>query len=309
VVRGALTVAPMHVFKARTAGTGKSYLADTVSAICTGQPCPAISISPKEDETEKRLVGLLMGGYPICSIDNVNGELGGDLLCQAVERPIIRIRVLGKSDIFEVESRATFFATGNNLRVRGDMVRRTVVCNLDANMERPELREFKGNPVQDVLADRGRYVSACLIIVRAYIAAGMPGRLKTIASFEDWSSTVRSALVWLGCEDPAASMEEAREDDPETSELNEILSVWHQEVGEVAMTVQQLVKKLNTKEPTKNGEPTDYFYPSLRELLRASFEERGEINTRKLGNAIKQTRVGSSISGGSSATTERAWAA
>ncbi|WP_424813551.1 topoisomerase [Roseococcus sp. YIM B11640] len=286
VARGAMPVAPMHAIKAHTAGTGKSYMADTVSAICTGQPCPVTSAAPDDEgETEKRLVGLLMGGYPICSLDNVNGELGGDLLCQAIERPIIRIRLLGKSDIFEVESRATFFATGNNLRVRGDMVRRTVVCSLDANMERPELREFKGDPVREVLGNRGRYVSACLIIVRAYIEAGRPGLLKPIASFEDWSNTVRSALVWLGCSDPADSMEEARKDDPETSELSEMLSVWHQALGEQALTVQQIIKAVNEKHDMN---PAEYRHPALRELLRAAFEERGEINTRRFGNALKK---------------------
>ena len=40
VVRGALTVAPLHAFRANTAGTGKSYLVDTASAIATGRPCP-----------------------------------------------------------------------------------------------------------------------------------------------------------------------------------------------------------------------------------------------------------------------------
>jgi putative DNA primase/helicase len=86
----------------------------------------------RRKETEKRLVGLLLAGFPIASLDNVNGELGGDLLCQAIERPLIRIRPLGRSDIVEIESRATLFATGNALRGRGDMTRRTLVCDLDA---------------------------------------------------------------------------------------------------------------------------------------------------------------------------------
>ena len=36
-----------------------------------------------------------MTGQPIISIDNLNGELGGDLICQAIERPIIKPRILG----------------------------------------------------------------------------------------------------------------------------------------------------------------------------------------------------------------------
>jgi putative DNA primase/helicase len=105
------------------------------------------------------------------------------------------------------------------------MTRRTLVCSLDAGIERPELRKFKSDPVATVMADRGLYVSACLIIVRAYAAADYPGRLPTIASFEDWSDTVRSALVWLGCEDPAKSMEAARDDDPELADLREVIGL------------------------------------------------------------------------------------
>jgi hypothetical protein len=36
--------------------------------------------------------------------------------------------------------------------------RRSVTCNLDAGMERSELRLFHIEPVEIVLADRGRYV-------------------------------------------------------------------------------------------------------------------------------------------------------
>ena len=91
----------------------------------------------------------------------MNGELGGDMLCQAIERPQIRIRPLGASDIVEVENTPTLFATGNQMRVRGDMVRRTLIADLDAGLERPELREFRSDPVATVLAERGAYVSAC----------------------------------------------------------------------------------------------------------------------------------------------------
>jgi len=284
VVRGAHATAPLHAFRANAPGSGKSYLVDCASAISSGRPCPVAAAGSDEAETEKRLTGLLLAGFPIASLDNVNGELGGDLLCQAIERPFIRLRPLGRSDIMEVESRATLFATGNGLRVRGDMVRRTLVGDLDAQMERPELRPFKGNPVATVMAKRGLYVSACLIIVRAYILAGRPGVLPPIASFADWSDTVRSALVWLGCADPAASMETAREDDPELAELREVVTVWQAalRVGE-GFTVKDLADAAEERLPTKMGEPTDYANPDWRDCLLRLAGDRGAVNTRRLG--------------------------
>ncbi len=283
VVRGCMPVAPLHAFRAFTAGTGKSYLADVASAISTGRPCPVSSAGRDEAETEKRLVAMLLAGFPICCLDNVNDELGGDLLCQAVERPLIRLRPLGASHTVEVESRATFFATGNALRVRGDMVRRTVVCGLDAKVERPELRDFKADPIARILDNRGLFVSACIVIVRAFATLGGADRLKPIASYAEWSDLVRSALVWLGCEDPAASMLTAREDDPELTELREMLTLWSAALGEAPMTAKEVADAVNRREETQMGEPTDYRFPDFRDALLRLVGERGEINTKRLG--------------------------
>ncbi|MGI4941908.1 MAG: hypothetical protein ACRYHQ_15340 [Janthinobacterium lividum] len=284
VVRGAMTVAPLHAFRANAAGSGKSYLVDIASAISSGRPCPVASAGSDEAETEKRLTGLLLAGFPIASLDNLNGELGGDLLCQAIERPFIRLRPLGRSDITEVESRATLFATGNGLRVRGDMTRRTLVGDLDAGVERPELRPFAGDPVATVMEQRGLYVSACLIIVRAYILAGRPDLLAPIASFADWSHTVRSALVWLGCADPAESMEAARDDDPELAELREVMAVWRATIGVgEGFTVKDLADRAEERARTVMGEPTEHANPDWRDCLLRLAGERGVVNTKRLG--------------------------
>ena len=252
--------APSCCQERHAAGSGKSFLVDLISLISTGRICPVASAAPDEAETEKRIAGLLLAGYPIVSIDNCNGELGGDLLCQAIERPLIRIRRLGGSDIFEIELPVTLFATGNNLRVRGDMVRRSLVAELDPQMERPELRKFQYDPVAAILADRGRYVSACLIIVRAYILASSPGKLDPIASFGGWSDLVRSALVWLGCADPVLSMETAREDDPELSELREMISVWRAAFGSTATTCKGAIAAMTEKvaKPDERGDVSQY---------------------------------------------------
>ena len=282
VVRGAITVAPLHAIKATTAGTGKSYLVDITSTIATGRICPVASAAKDAAETEKRLVGLMLAGYPILSLDNVNGELGGDLLCQAVERPLVRVRKLGGSDIFEIESRASIYATGNALRVVGDMTRRTLCATLDAQMERPELREFSSNPVAEILADRGRYVAACLAIVLAYQQAGCPGLLPPLASFEDWSDLVRSALVWLGEEDPCMSMEAAREEDPELSELREMAALWHGAVGTDARTLRAVVETANEHELTSMGVSPDLAHPEFLDALTRLAGDRGTVNTKRL---------------------------
>ena len=278
VVRGAMPVVPLHAIKASTAGTGKSYLADVASAIATGRPCPVANPAARMEETESRLVGLLLAAFPIVSLDNVNGELGGDLLCQAVERPLVRVRPLGKSDIIEIESRASFFATGNGIRVRGDMTRRTLLCSLDAGLERPESRKFEHRPVEDVLSDRGRYVAAALTICRAYLSSGMPGALTPLISFDEWSDLLRSALVWLGRPDPVDSMEAVREGDPDLEELRDLILRWADCVGVgVTMPIREVVDRA--------AETPDW--QDFRDALQRVAGAKGVVDKRRLGNWVR----------------------
>ena len=285
VLRGAFPVAPMHVFRASTAGSGKSYMADLAAALATGRPCPVVSAARDESEYEKRLVGLLLGGYQIISLDNVNGELGGDLLCQAVERPFIRLRALGSSVIQEIESRATYFATGNNLRVKGDMVRRTLVCTLDANLERPELRDFTFDPAGIVIADRAKYVSAVLTIARAFALSGTKQQAPPLASYNEWSRWVREPLIWLGCADPAASMETARQEDPELAELREVMASWYLAFGKEGRTPARSLNEV-ISEASKSIEGADgsrRAHPELFNALSRVCGDRGVINPKSLG--------------------------
>jgi putative DNA primase/helicase len=293
VCRPAMPVAPMHAIKASTAGTGKTYLVDIASMIAIGQKCPVITMGKVEEETEKRLGALLMAGVPIISLDNCNGEMGGDMLCQMVERPMVRARILGRSEAPEIEVRSTCFATGNNLQLRGDMTRRAVVCNLDAGVERPELRAFTLKPTDIVSADRGKYVAAALTVVRAYMAAGSPGKLAPIGSYDDWSDMVRSALVWLGEADPVASMEKAREEDPQLMEIKEVFGQWEECLSlDTKYTTRAIVAR--SEEDFGNS---DYRFPDLHDAMMKVAGNGGRISSKSLGRWLmrNQGRVVNSL--------------
>ena len=62
-VRGAVGMVPLHALTAPTAGTGKSHLVDVAAAIVTGRICPVATAGRNEEETEKRLGGLLLSGF------------------------------------------------------------------------------------------------------------------------------------------------------------------------------------------------------------------------------------------------------
>jgi len=274
IARGAFNVAPMHVANASVAGTGKSYLLDNVAAIAIGQLMPVMAAGKSEEETEKRLGSAMMAAQPLISIDNVAGELESVFLCQAIERPIVNIRILGRSEQIRVEARnMTMFANGNNITVVGDLCRRVVMTTLDAGMERPELREFKSDPIATILDDRGKYIAACLTICRAYQLAGRPNKAKRLASFEGWSDTVRSALIWLGCADPVKSMEATRAEDPETIELRGMLETWADTLGvgpNNSETISDVIKII--VEQNHNG---DYHWLDFYTAIQNTAKKRG----------------------------------
>ncbi len=279
VVRGALSVAPLHVFSAPTAGSGKTYLVDLASAIAIGRICPVIAAGKTEEETEKRLGAELMTGQSIILIDNLNGDLDGDFMCQAVERPFLKVRILGKSEMVNIESRASLYATGNNITVRNDMLRRCLLCRLDSNLERPETRKFKDNPFGRILERRGGYIAACLIIARAYMEAGLPNQhVEPFASFDDWSNYVRSALIWLGEPDPRATAEEMRSEDPDIARSKRIVSAWKNAVGlNNPKFVPELIAMTGADSSNTNGNEDFNFSQALAELSRDGFGVSGRV--------------------------------
>lgn len=284
VVRGAISVTPMHATTAPVPGSGKSYIIDLASAINSGERAPVLTAGRNEEETEKRLVAALLSGQTIISIDNVNGTLGGDALCQIIERPVVAVRPLGQSTFTKIESRASCFATGNNIQLIGDMTRRVLLCSLDPDVERPELRTFHASPFDLVLADRGKYVAAALTIVRAYVVAGFPGKLPPLASFEDWSRLVRSALVWLGRPDPCETMNKARAEDPITSSLANLFTCWYGAAGSAARTC-AAIKDIASLNDQFGG----IIHANLREaLVDVADDGRGGINSKKLGHFLKR---------------------
>lgn len=269
VARAAYPTAPLHAFTAPTAGTGKSYVPDLASGIATGSPCAVQAQGANEEEDEKRIVATLIAGYPMMSIDNCTRPLRGAALCQLVERPLVEFRVLGKSKKLRAEPRVTAFATGNNLVIADDLTRRSIVGRLDAGMEQPYLRKFKRNPFADIIAHRGRYIAAALTIVRAYQVAGRPGRLPPLASFNEWSDCVRSALVWLGCTDPVVTTQAAHQNDPNRQQAGALFEAWERVYG--LDTEKRAVEVAGTTDP------------DLREALLDLAGMKNEVSVQHLG--------------------------
>jgi putative DNA primase/helicase len=141
-----------------------------------------------------------------------------------------------------------------------------------------------------VQADRGRYVAAILTIAKAYLAAGKPGRLPPLGSYDGWSDLVRSAIVWLGRADPVDTMTTAAENDPQRQSRAAVFSAWAAELGLVP--AQFLTKELIAKADEKASVstlPIKYTRPMLRDALIDVAKDRAV-------EAIDNTRLGKWLS-------------
>lgn len=236
--------APLHGFTAPSAGTGKSLLVDLISIVLTGNKAPVIAVGKSDEELEKRIETALITGDPIISLDNINRDLTSDVLAQAITQQALKIRLLGQSRQVIVPATATFFATGQNLIIGGDLPRRTLLCRLDAGVERPELREFKRDVEDAAFDERGKLVAAVLTILRAWQVAKSSTKIgaKPLGLFKRWSQRVRAPLLWLGCANPCDSIQTIREKDMALGDLGAVLSQWQRELGTAgAHTVRDVI--------------------------------------------------------------------
>jgi putative DNA primase/helicase len=154
------------------------------------------------------------------------------------------------------------------------------------------------------MRNRGAYVAACLIIARAYICAGKPGRLPPLASYEAWSDFVRSPLVWLGCADPVASIATLRSADPERQARAAVFVAWVEELGiGGAYLTADLVSRAND-----HGPLGAVMRPGLRAaLLEVARGRHGEIEPRRVGRWLAKAE--NNVAGGLKLTVDRGDAA
>ena len=279
LVRGSLPAAPMHLIRAHVLGTGKSYLIDVIATVATGRICPVITASQNAEETEKRLGSVILGGMSIISLDNCTHDLSGELLCQIAERPMIKIRILGRSEMPDCECHTAIFATGNNITFKGDLVRRGLVCDLETLDERPELRTFKQDALRRAAGNRSTYVAAALTIVRAYLTAGSPPVCGPFGSYAEWSAMVRSPLVWLGEPDPIASIDASQAEDPDLSDIRELFDLWldYELDLDTPYTTNRIIEEACKP-------PAGFNLPVFKQfLLRVAGDKNGDISAKRLG--------------------------
>lgn len=202
IVRPAIKgVVPLALIDAPQAGTGKSLLADLFATVTTGRPAAMMPFPRNEEEMAKSIGSTLLDGKSLVCFDNVEGILQSPTLALVLTAKDYQARILGVSENMIAPNRATWLATGNNIRPAGDMVRRCYHIRLDAKKSRPyQGRKFRHPNILDWASEmRPRLLRSLLVISRAwYQRPNRPQVEDAWGSFEDWHRTIAGILGAAG---------------------------------------------------------------------------------------------------------------
>jgi len=285
---------PLGVITKPQVGTGASLLAETITMINTGRSAAMMS-APRDDEAwRKGLTGLLLRGQAVAVIDNVEGTLYSAALASLLTADTFQDRVLGCNEMIILPNKLTLIATGNNIRLGGDLPRRCVVSRIDSLEARPWLRDsskFRHPFLKEwILTNRGKILAAILTLIRAWVLAGRPPApdAPNLGGYESWVRVVGGTLYFAGVRGFLGNLDYVYDTaDTETPQWDSFLTAWYDRVGEKAITASELARHL---------EENSDFYDTLPDTL-ADARKESKGFTRRIGNALA-ARAGRRYPGG-----------
>jgi hypothetical protein len=253
---------PMALIDKPQAGTGASLIAEVIALVATGRGS-AMMTAPKDDESwRKGITAMLIEGRTVVTIDNVEGRLYSPSLAAILTAETWTDRILGRSETATVAHRATWIATGNNIRLGGDLPRRCYWVRMDAQQPRPWQRNgFLHTDLTTWVRDnRGRILSAILTLARAWIVAGrpLPTGMPSIGGFANWVNVVGGILVHAGMTDFLGNLESMYDQaDDDTPQWEAFLAAWYSIWQDTPIIMSKLSREIETNADLEASLPDD----------------------------------------------------
>ncbi|MBA3339564.1 MAG: hypothetical protein H0T54_07470, partial [Geodermatophilaceae bacterium] len=182
---------PFFAIGAPQPGSGKTLLAKLACLLHGGVHRPALP--PDDEEIRKQMVTILRATTaPVIVWDNLTGVVKSGQFANLLTTPKLSDRLLGTNDDVEVINDRVWVGTGNNVRIGGDMGRRTYRIDIDPQTPDPQNRT--GFRERDLLgyvsANRGELLAATLTLVRAWVQEGRPRLDHRSDDYDKWSGGV-----------------------------------------------------------------------------------------------------------------------
>lgn len=281
---------PLFLFEAPDGGTGKDLCARTCGLMSTGQQPASETFTEDVSEMRKRITSHAIGGSRVVLLGNVEGELGGAPLEDALTLEIYSDRLLGKNVNWRGPLRTTFYASQNNATIGVTMARRICPIRLDAKSERPDRRRASSfrRSKRSLLshARSPEFVVALLILLRAYVAAGCPDAHSSVwGSYEEWSGLVVGAIRFAGLPDPGEARDElAERADPRAEYTRQFVTgfAWLVKASGKLLTAKQAIDLMDKPGELVQADPgareqLDVLRNAAVALLRVKTDELNQI--------------------------------
>jgi hypothetical protein len=233
-VRGQIEGAtPLHLIESPEPGSGKTLLADVIAIPALGMELPATTEIENADDLRKSITSMAMTGDTIFLLDNINAKLGGAALASALTKIFWSDRIIGTSRQAKLSLQALWLATGNNVTVTPEMIRRIVRCRIDPGIPKPYLRT--GFKHADLRAwakfNREALIHAILVLVQNWLARGRPDGGVILGSFESYCQVIGGILASAGIDGFLADLESDPFADDQTTEWTAFVLAWHEKFG------------------------------------------------------------------------------
>jgi hypothetical protein len=225
-------------------GTGKGLLA----SVCL---LPALNREPlvmiptsNDEEMRKRIFSIVAGSPEAVVIDNIDKTINSAELATVLTTGMVSDRVLGTSRTQTYQVRNTWIATGNNPTMNADVFRRTIRIRLNANVERPEERQFRKNAALWAKQHRGDLIWACLTLVNNWIAQGMPEPTRNganIGSFEQWARVHGGILEAAGIDGFLGNRQDRDSLSGEEQSIPAFIDAWYEKHGRETVLASDLL--------------------------------------------------------------------
>ncbi len=181
---------PLGIITASMPGSGKSLLSAALGLLVGQQVLPW----PADDDAElrKAITSVFTAAAGVVVFDNLpEGEvIASPVLANLLTNPVWSDRMLGANKVGSWPNDRLWLATGNNLRVGGDIASRSVYVRLKPTAPHPEQRT--GFAIPNLSGwlkhpdHRAELLWRLLVLVADWAAAGAP-RDTTIAAMRDFT--------------------------------------------------------------------------------------------------------------------------
>ncbi len=278
------TLIPFGVVTSTMPGSGKTILTCGLGMLY-GQ---RVLTWPGSDEAELRKAITSVLADPVGAIIFDNLAEGTAIDSPALARLITdrtwADRILGKSATVAFDNDRVWAATGNNLRLGGDMRTRSVLVQLNPNMPRPEERTGFAIPNLDqwilVPANQRQVLWHLLVLVADWTRQGAPRQAGlTMRQFTCWAEAIGGFLAHHGIEGFLANAETVRDIDDDEADWTAFFAQWRKIHGDRWLTSNELRQSANITEA--GGQPVDQWDGLFRT------DNRGyPVSTRSLGKVL-----------------------